>query len=76
MEISTITFDKDSLLKHAKYRIVALENLDPNTWTKSDVYAPVMSLLELQFLMALEVKNKAVLKMEMLTGLLSGHATG
>ena len=47
MAVSTIKFDKDGLPKQAKYRIVALGNLDPNLWTKSDVYAPVMSLMEL-----------------------------
>ena len=62
MVVSTIKFDKDGLPKQAKYRIVALGHLDPNTWTKSDIYAPVMSLMELQFLTALAVKNKRTLK--------------
>ena len=62
MAVSTIKFDKDGLPKQAKYRIVALGNLDPNTWTKSDVYAPVMSLLELRFITALSVRNKCTLK--------------
>ena len=62
MAISTIKFNKDGLPQRAKYRIVALGNLDPHEWTKSDVYAPVMSLLELRFLTALAVKNKRTLK--------------
>ena len=62
MAISTIKFDNDGLLKQAKYCIVALGNLDPNTWTKSDVYAPVMLLLELCFITALAVKNRCTLK--------------
>ena len=62
MAVSTIKYDKDGRPKRAKYRIVALGNLDPNNWTKSDCYAPVMSLVELRFLTALAVKNKRTLK--------------
>ena len=62
MAVSTIKFDKDGLPKQAKYQIVALGNLDPNTWTKSDVYAPVVSLLKLRFITALAVRNKCTLK--------------
>ena len=63
MTISTIKY-KDGIADRAKYRIVALGNLDPHDWKKSDVYAPVLSLLELRFLTALAVKHKIVLKME------------
>ena len=47
MAVSTIKFDKDGMPKRAKYRIVALGNLEYRDWSKSKVYAPVMSLLEL-----------------------------
>ena len=62
MAISTIKYDKDGLPKRAKYRIVALGNLDPNDWSRSKVYAPVLSLMELCFLTALAVRNKCTLK--------------
>ena len=62
MAVSTIKFDKDGLPVRAKYRIVALGNLKTTEWSKSDVYAPVMSLLELRLLTALTVKHKCVLK--------------
>ena len=62
MAISTIKFDNDGLPKHAKYRIIALGNLDLTTWTKSDVYTSFMSLLELCFLTALAVKHRRTLK--------------
>ena len=62
MAVSTIKFDKDGLLVRAKYQIVALGNLKTTEWSKSDVYAPVMSLLELRLLTALAVKQKRVLK--------------
>ena len=62
MAVSTIKFDSDGLPKRAKYRIVALGNLDLNNWTKSNVYAPVMSLVKLRFLTALAVKNKRNIK--------------
>ena len=62
MAISTIKYDRDGLPKRAKYRIVALGNLENSAWSKGDVYAPVLSLMELRFLTALEVRNKTVLK--------------
>ena len=71
MAISTIKFDNDGLQKRAKYCIVGLGNLDPITWTKSDVYAPVMSLLELRFINSLAVKKYRTLKMAMSNNLLS-----
>ena len=40
MAISTIKFDEDGKPKRAKYRILALGNLDKVHWTKGDVYAP------------------------------------
>jgi hypothetical protein len=44
----------------AKYRIVALGNLDPNSWSKSDCFAPVLSQLELRFLVALAAQQKCI----------------
>ena len=62
MAISTIKYDEHNRPKRAKYRIVALGNLDPNNWSKSDCYAPVMSLLELRLMTVLAVKKKRYLK--------------
>jgi len=62
MAISTIKHDEFGVPKRAKYRIVALGNLDQNEWSKSQCYAPVMSLVELRLLTALAVKNNCTLK--------------
>jgi len=62
MAISTIKYDELGKPKRAKYRIVALGNLDPHSWTKADCYAPVMSLMELRLITALAVKHNKVLK--------------
>jgi hypothetical protein len=62
MAISTIKYDGDGRPSRAKYRIVALGNLDPHSWTKQDCFAPVLSQLELRFLTALAVKNKCIPK--------------
>ena len=62
MAISTIKYDADGLPKRAKYRIVALGNLDRVHWNKGDVYAPVLSMIELRLLTSLAVRNKCILK--------------
>ena len=46
----------------AKYRIVALGNLDPHNWTKQDCFAPVLSHQELRLLLSIAVKNKCIPK--------------
>ena len=62
MAISTIKYDKDGLPKRAKYRVVALGNLDPNEWSRRGVYALVLSLMELCFLTTIAVRKKFMLK--------------
>lgn len=62
MALSTIKYDENGLPKRAKYRIVALGNLDPHLWSKTDCYAPVMSLMELRFITALAVRRNRTLK--------------
>jgi hypothetical protein len=62
MAISTIKYDGDGNPLRAKYRIVALGNLDPHTWTKEDCFAPVMSHLELRLLTALAVQKNCIPK--------------
>jgi len=62
MAISTIKHDEFGRPKRAKYRIVALGNLDPHDWTKPDCYAPVMSMLELRLMISIAVKFKRILK--------------
>ncbi len=53
MAISTIKKDGDGNPVRAKYRIVALGNLDPHNWSKSDCFAPVLSQAELRLLISL-----------------------
>ena len=62
MAISTIKYDENGAPSRAKYRIVALGNMDPHTWTKSQCYAPVLSLGEMIFLVSLAVKQGITLK--------------
>jgi hypothetical protein len=62
MAIATIKYDGQGRPDRAKYRIVALGNLDPHSWTKSECYAPVLSQFELRFLVALAAKNKCIPK--------------
>ena len=63
MAISTIKYDELGKPKRAKYRIVALGNLDPHEWSKSECYAPVLNLLEVRLLTALgAVKMRRKLK--------------
>jgi deoxyuridine 5'-triphosphate nucleotidohydrolase len=62
MAIATIKYDGSGQPDRAKYRIVALGNLDPNQWSKSDCFAPVLSQLELRFLIALAARQKCIPK--------------
>jgi deoxyuridine 5'-triphosphate nucleotidohydrolase len=62
MAISTIKYDGSGAPIRAKYRIVALGNLDPHNWTKNDCFAPVLSHFELRFLTALAAQKKRIPK--------------
>ena len=62
MAISTIKKDGEGNPKRCKYRIVALGNLDPHNWTKTDCFAPVLSQLEHRSLMALAARLKCIPK--------------
>ena len=53
MAISTIKYNGYGNPVLCKLQIVALGNLDPTNWSKSDCFAPVFSTLEYQFLMSL-----------------------
>jgi deoxyuridine 5'-triphosphate nucleotidohydrolase len=62
MAIATIKYDGNGNPDRAKYRIVALGNLDPHSWSKSECFAPVLSQFELRFLVALAAQNKCIPK--------------
>ena len=62
MATSLIKYDEFGKPKRAKYRIVALGNLESHKWTKEECYAPVMSLLELRLMVAMAIKHKTILK--------------
>ena len=62
MAIATIKYDGQGNPIRAKYRIVALGNLDHNMWTKSECFAPVLSQLELRFLTALAARKRCIPK--------------
>ena len=46
MVLATIKRNTHGNPIRAKYRVIALGNLDPRTWTKNDCFAPVMQQLE------------------------------
>ena len=62
MALSTIKYDTEGRPNRAKYRIVALGNMDPTTWTKSECYEPVLSLGEMRLLTSLSVKHSVPLR--------------
>ena len=62
MAIATIKYDGQGNPIRAKYRIVALGNLDLNVWSKSECFAPVLSQFELRFLTALAACRKCIPK--------------
>ena len=62
MAISTIKYIEDGKLTHAKWRIVALGNLDPHSWTTSDCFATVISQMELRFLITLAIHHTRILR--------------
>ena len=62
MAISVIKYDGNGRPVRAKYRIVALGNLDPHNWEKQDCFAPVLSQMELRFIVALAVKLRCIPK--------------
>ena len=62
MAIAVIKFDGKGNPVRAKYRIVALGNLDTHNWEKQDCFAPVLSQMELRFLVALSVKLNRIPK--------------
>ena len=55
MAISVIKKDREGRPVRAKYRIVALGNLDTTLWTKADCFAPVLSQFEMRLLVAIAV---------------------
>jgi hypothetical protein len=62
MTIAVIKKDGEGRPVRAKYRIVALGNLDPHSWSKSDCFAPILSQLELRFLVALAAQQRCIPK--------------
>ena len=62
MAISTIKRDENGIPTRAKYRICVLGNLDPHPWNKTECFAPVLSAMELRFLVNLATKHKCIPK--------------
>lgn len=62
MATSLIKYGENGKPKRAKYRIMALGNLESHKWSKYECHAPVLSLMEVRLLATLAVKNKRVLK--------------
>jgi len=47
MAIATIKTDGNGNPGSAKYRIMALSNMDPHPWSKQDCFVPVLFQMEL-----------------------------
>ena len=62
MAISTVKYDENNKPKCAKWRIVALGNMDPNQWSTNDCFAPVISMVELRFLVSLAIHHRRPLR--------------
>ena len=62
MALSTIKKDENGNPKRCKYRIVVLGNLDQHAWTKTDCFAPVLSMPELRLLTSISVGMKRIPK--------------
>ena len=62
MAISTLKKDENGKPVRCKYRLVVLGNLDPNQWSKSDCFAPVLSHLELRILLSLAASKNCTPK--------------
>ena len=62
MAITVIKKDGQGNPSRAKYRIVALGNLDHNNWTKQECFAPVLSQMELCLLISIAVKKRCIPK--------------
>ena len=79
MAITTIKYDEHGEPKRAKYRIVALGNLDPHDWSKEECFAPVLSHLELPLFLSIAIychqtsSNSQELRYQ--TGFLSIHSS-
>ena len=55
MAISAIKYEENGAPKRAKWYIVALGNLDPHDWSTKGCFVPVLSMLELCFLVSLAI---------------------
>jgi hypothetical protein len=62
MCVFTVKKDSSGKPVRAKSRIVVLGNKDPRNWSKSDCYAPVISLPMVRMLTALAVQKRRTLK--------------
>ena len=62
MALSTVKYDEHGKPVRAKWRIVALDNLDPHSWTTNECFAPVLSMVELRFLVSLAVHHRRPLR--------------
>ena len=62
MAISILKKDENGKPLGCKYRLVVLGYLDPNQWSKSDCFAPVLSHLELRILLSLAASKNCTPK--------------
>eukprot|EP00957_Ditylum_brightwellii_P153789 11705664-Ditylum_brightwellii.AAC.1 len=62
MALATLKYDENGLPKFAKYRIAALGNLNPYSWSKDQCFVPVMTQLEMHLLVNQAVNDKHILK--------------
>eukprot|EP00957_Ditylum_brightwellii_P028954 2187218-Ditylum_brightwellii.AAC.1 len=56
IDLATIKPDEFECPQCAKYCICVLGNMDPNDWSKTECFAPVMTQIELRLLVAAAVQ--------------------
>ena len=59
ISLATIKTDANGKPQRYKYRICVIGNLDPTNWSRNEVFAPVLSKLELRLLITIAVQKNA-----------------
>jgi len=62
MAISAVQYVENIKPARAKWRIVALGNLHPHKWSTHDFFVPVISMVELRFMVSLTIQHKYILR--------------
>ena len=62
MTLYTIKYDENGKPSRTKWRIVAFGSLDPHVYSINYYFVPVISMVELQFLVLMSVHHRRILR--------------